>query len=81
MEYNVEIQNYYYDDSTELKNDSGLKYIDFLSAGDSGTKFRSFDYIYKTSDAFWQVRFTAREEAFARYTEQISEWANSARFE
>lgn len=67
---------------SELKTDNGLCYFEFDNTGSDGkTLFHYTAYMYKGTDSFWLVQFFTRKDDAAKYTDQITQWAQTVTFE
>ncbi|MBR3991089.1 MAG: hypothetical protein IKR53_05385 [Clostridia bacterium] len=49
-------------------------------APDTGKIYRCHTYVYKTSDAFWMIRFSTLKEKDGEYGPKIESWAKTVKF-
>mgnify|MGYP001025726406 FL=1 len=68
-------------EETALQQESGLTYFtyDYVNAAEDADYYY-ISYLYKAPDAFWMIQFATTRDRYARYADQIRDWARSVEF-
>ena len=64
------------DNTSEIKEDNGLKYFDYVSSSGS-TSFEYFSTAYDIGDSYWFVQFYTMEDDYPSHEQDFIKWAHT----
>lgn len=75
------LANNQYAASASLQKSGGLTCFEYQheNAGD-GKTYHYLTFLYRASDAFWQIQFAASEDDYRKYQSRFYDWAGTVRF-
>lgn len=68
-------------DSSELENEQGIVFFDYVTRGDDGKDYYYMVTMHKGNDAFWLIQFATPESNQDKMYDQFLSWAASVTFE
>ena len=68
-------------DTAELLTKENLTYFEYAYETEEGDSYGYCAFIYKTSDSFWLIQFSAAEDDLDEYYDTFFEWAGTVTFE
>ena len=65
------------DNTSEIKEDNGLKYFDYEAEGTNGTIYKYFSTAFESDDYYWFVQFYTSKEQYSKYESKFLQWSRT----